>query len=81
MLWTDRQSDMLAQRLSPVQNSLEHHLTNRYYSLPRGLYVSCSGLLTYCNNFQYCNRYCNTGCMFSIACGIAILLEPKYCNT
>jgi len=35
----------------------------------------------YCNTFQYCQRCCNTCCLFSIACGIAIPLEVKYCNT
>jgi len=41
-------------------------------------------MLQYCN---YCNKYCNrycisvTGCMLSIARGIAILLGLKYCNT
>jgi len=41
----------------------------------------CNYCNKYCNTFWYCNRYCNTGCMFSIAFGIAILLQQKYCNT
>jgi len=35
-------------------------------------------ILQYCN---YCQKYCNTCCVFSIAFGIAMLLEVKYCNT
>ena len=54
----------------------------RLVYLSTGLLISqyCNYCNKCCNTLQYCNRYCTrpTGCMLSIACGIAILLELKY---
>jgi len=73
-------------RMIPKCSNLTDRQTNRRsrtcYPRPGLLILQyCNYCNKYCNTFQYCKKYCNIQCMFSIAFGVAILLEVKYCNT